>query len=150
MESKEKYFKPIPITLPLQAASIKIAYPNFYYEVKLGVLEAVGEVKPTPLSTSYKVGITYTIGQKPIIRVLEPKLKSKDGKIPHTYDSVDTLCLYYPKYKEWTKFDYISETIIPWISLWLFYYEVWLITDKWLGGGIHPEPSKKKKKSNKA
>ncbi len=27
--------------------------------------------------------------------------------------------------------------IIPWISEWFYYYENWLVTAKWLGGGIH-------------
>jgi hypothetical protein len=32
-----------------------------------------------------------------------------------------------------------TETIVPWISEWLMYYELWLSTGEWLGGGIHPQ-----------
>lgn len=32
----------------------------------------------------------------------------------------------------------ISETIVPWASEWLFYFELWLVTKEWMGGGEHP------------
>ena len=32
----------------------------------------------------------------------------------------------------------IALTIVPWLSLWLFYYEVWRATGTWYGGGTHP------------
>jgi hypothetical protein len=37
----------------------------------------------------------------------------------------------------------ISEYIVPWISLWLFFYETWLITGEWLGGGHEPNTGKR-------
>ena len=24
---------------------------------------------------------------------------------------------------------------MPWVSLWLFFYEIWVVTGEWLGGG---------------
>jgi hypothetical protein len=27
---------------------------------------------------------------------------------------------------------------VPWTALWLFYFEEWLTSDDWKGGGIHP------------
>ncbi|HHA1433722.1 TPA: hypothetical protein ACOEET_002638, partial [Enterobacter hormaechei subsp. hoffmannii] len=32
----------------------------------------------------------------------------------------------------------LSETILPWASLWLFYFEQWLHSGIWEGGGAHP------------
>ncbi len=32
----------------------------------------------------------------------------------------------------------ISETIVPWVNLWLFFFEEWLISNDWKGGGVHP------------
>lgn len=29
----------------------------------------------------------------------------------------------------------IANTIVPWTSEWLFYYEIWLATGQWHGGG---------------
>ncbi|MDY0295864.1 MAG: hypothetical protein RB296_00975 [Acidobacteriota bacterium] len=31
----------------------------------------------------------------------------------------------------------IAKTIVPWASEWLIFYELWLATGEWLGGGIH-------------
>jgi hypothetical protein len=33
---------------------------------------------------------------------------------------------------------YIADTIVPWAALWLVFYEYWLATGLWLGGGEHP------------
>ncbi|WP_179098563.1 hypothetical protein [Burkholderia pseudomallei] len=35
------------------------------------------------------------------------------------------------------------ETYIPWTAEWLWYYEYWRSTGKWVGGGAHPSRSKK-------
>ena len=29
--------------------------------------------------------------------------------------------------------------LVGWAAEWLFFYEVWLATGMWLGGGLHPE-----------
>jgi hypothetical protein len=36
----------------------------------------------------------------------------------------------------------LSETIIPWLSLWLTFYEMWRVTGEWDGGGITHDGSK--------
>ena len=46
------------------------------------------------------------------------------------------LCIYHRPSEEWNASHKISE-IVPWISEWFYYYENWLVTAKWLGGGIH-------------
>ena len=33
----------------------------------------------------------------------------------------------------------LDQTIVPWAILWLFYFEEWLISNEWKGGGLHPE-----------
>ena len=35
---------------------------------------------------------------------------------------------------DWDNSKYDSD-LIPWISEWLFYFEMWLITGEWYGGG---------------
>jgi hypothetical protein len=32
----------------------------------------------------------------------------------------------------------IDDTIVPWVYLWLAYFEEWLWSDDWKGGGEHP------------
>lgn len=71
--------------------------------------------------------------------MIEPKIKKyRNGvKVPHLYND-GSLCLFYPKNDEWNYKQLWLETLIPWTSLWLFYYEIWIETGEWLGGGIHP------------
>jgi hypothetical protein len=33
---------------------------------------------------------------------------------------------------------FLADTVVPWTSEWLFFYEVWHATGLWLGGGTHP------------
>jgi hypothetical protein len=40
--------------------------------------------------------------------------------------------------REWGLDDLIAETTILWAARWLFFYEGWLATKKWKGGGRHP------------
>ena len=69
----------------------------------------------------------------------------RDGKPPpHLYLGGD-LCLYLPGSGEWYPDKPVAATILPWASLWLYYYEIWLATGEWLGGGVHPVDSKDKK-----
>lgn len=41
---------------------------------------------------------------------------------------------------EWNSGMLIANTIIPWASGWLFFYEFWLATGQWFGGGIPHSP----------
>lgn len=94
---------------------------------------------------TYKVRVVYRLGQHPVVNVIDPPLKARDGgRLPHVY-SGDNLCLYHPDYDEWSGGRVIAETIVPWISEWLYFYEVWLVTEEWLGGGEHPPSGKNKR-----
>lgn len=73
--------------------------------------------------------------------------------IPHKYGIKNRrgkkyveICLYYKH--EWNRSMNISDTIVPWAIEWLYFYDMWLITKKWLGGGKHPT-KKDIKKHNK-
>lgn len=122
-----------------QGASIRVRYPNFKLTCNYLHLKAVGELQPTSRSDKYLVEIKYHLRESPKIKILHPELvvNSKGDKIPHVYPG-NRLCLYQPKYLEFTPSKCISETIIPWTSLWLYHYEVWHITGDWQGGGEHP------------
>lgn len=126
-------------TVAQQVASIKAKYPRFTVKFVSGALRAEGQLQPTARSDKYTIAIYYTFKKSPIVKVLAPELVSnfKNEPIPHIY-SGKHLCLYMPKYKEFKYSDLISDTIIPWTSLWLYYYEVWHVTGDWEGGGEHP------------
>ena len=48
------------------------------------------------------------------------------------------LCLYLPGKGEWTPAMRLDQTMVPWAILWLFYFEEWLGSNEWKGGGLHP------------
>ena len=67
------------------------------------------------------------------------KLSLCEGEkgLPHVYNTdKQHLCIYHRPSEERNASHKITE-IIPWISEWFYYYENWLVTAKWLGGGIH-------------
>lgn len=138
MVNKKIYLKPKIISIAKQKLKIDQDYTNFKCISKSeNLLFCIGLIQPTPLSQTYKVKITYNLGKRPVITILSPKIDIENKKLPHTYRN-NELCLYYPDYKEWTKYSYISDTILPWISEWLYFYELWVINGIWYGGGKHP------------
>lgn len=97
--------------------------------------------QPTALSRRYDIRIAYQLDTRPLIVVNSPNLlELADGRrIPHLYEQdPPRLCLYQPKRGEWNPRMLIDQTFVPWTALWLFYFEDWLITNEWRGGGEHP------------
>jgi hypothetical protein len=133
------YWKTRTVSLAEQAFALKIKYPDFQVFLDRVTMKVKGSLRPTSRSETYRFSITYGLIWPPITRIISPELfiNFKGEKIPHRY-SDNSLCLYQPKYGEFTRSTYISETIVPWTSLWLYYYEVWHTTGNWLGGGEHP------------
>jgi hypothetical protein len=133
--------------LPLskQVISMEKLFPGFEVSWKKNTVIWTGILKPTEMSATYTVQISYSLNMaQPEVIILSPKLKRRgDEKIPHIYPGTK-LCLFRPRKKEWTKEMFIAETIVPWTSLWLYYYEMWHATGVWLGGGEHFEPKKKR------
>lgn len=129
------------LSLSEQSYSLVNRFPQFQATLSEHKVTWVGILQPQPLSAIYKIRIEYELQGPPSVWVEDPPLKSyKDKPIPHMY-SQETLCLFYPKAKEWKRSMWIYKTTIPWISLWLNYYEIWVVTGEWLGGGIdHGNP----------
>jgi len=104
------------------------------------------DMKPSTFSKIYTIHIVWKKSEiYPNIFVLNQEVKevSKTRTIPHLYDHKKIeLCLFYPSYNQFNKSMSLSKTIIPWIKLWLIYYEYWLFSDEWKGGGIHPNLDK--------
>lgn len=97
-------------------------------------------VRASPVSRVYKVIITQKIGRHPRTRVLGPSLKllAEGKRIPHLYDQErEVLCLYFPPASEFDGTKPIATQILPWIGMWLYYFEEWLVSGEWAGGGIH-------------
>ena len=128
-----------------QMMTLRAAYPSASCELRNGTLFWMGKIKPTPLSREYDVALIYSDSQVPKVWVLGDSLqKIDDAGFPHKYDvdvknNMVQICLY--RYREFTKDKFLANTIIPWTVEWLYFYENWLATGEWCGGGEHPGQS---------
>jgi hypothetical protein len=96
----------------------------------------LGKLKPTEASPTYEVLIDHRPPRPPLVYVVRPHLEVRAGKrLPHVYP-LNTLCLYLGE--EWSRVHWLTD-LVGWACEWLFFYEVWLATGTWLGGGLHSE-----------
>jgi hypothetical protein len=96
---------------------------------------------PSPLSRRYRLRLEYHQDGVPQVFVAAPDLIAlADGRpLPHVHQQQPPrLCLYLPGTGEWTSAMRLDQTVVPWSILWLFYFEEWLISNEWKGGGVHP------------
>ncbi len=98
--------------------------------------------RPTPLSREYSMRITFQRGETPKMFVTDPDPSAVAGgrPLPHVYHDPLRLCLTLPGTHEWMGTMRIDQTFVPWATTWLYYFEEWLISDEWKGGGKHPDP----------
>lgn len=107
------------------------------------------ELSPTAASRMYTCELHVSPGAKsPQFLVVEPDLKALAGgrKLPHVYPFEGkgvSLCLWRPKNREWDPSMRLSETFVPWALRWLLYFEDWLKSDEWAGGGEHPDAARR-------
>jgi hypothetical protein len=92
-------------------------------------------LQPGEISPIYQVEIEYRHRKAPTVKVMQPTIVAG---APHLYKD-GSLCLYWPKEWNWQDNELIAEIIIPWTALWLYYYELWLDTGKWLGPSSHDQ-----------
>jgi hypothetical protein len=117
----------------LQGLHILHQFPHFTYRRERGVGVWRGTLQPHRLSQKYRIVLRYTPDSSPTVQVISPQLALK---APHRWND-GSLCLFYPKESPWHRDMLIAETILPWTALWLYYYELWLDTGKWLGPSSH-------------
>ena len=141
-----KFFKK-PKNVAIQLLNLKSKYDCLDFKLEIGKLYWKQRVKPSKLSKSYDITVIYN-GRFPEVYLYNQGIMTKKNEqIPHCYkrhyksndDEYVKLCLYYPKYHEWSADMFLSETVIPWAIDWLYFYELWRITGTWLGGGIEHE-----------
>lgn len=124
------------LPLALQKMKILREYGNVVScDIKRSTLTCHLDIRPSSSSDTYRVKICYQWEQQPSIWVLSPELKGYNGRsnIKHVYTHkpYPQICIYYPRYREWTPDLSLADTIIPWISTWLNTYEYWRITGVW-------------------
>ena len=128
------------LTMAVQDLNVRHRFPGFSCR-RIGAQTIWrGTLQPREVSPSYRVEVRYKLGRYPTVKVLRPALAPGT---PHLYAG-GILCLYWPDEWVWRSDELVAETIIPWTSLWLFYYELWLDTGDWLGPSSHGSPPKNK------
>ena len=139
----KSFFKTKRLSLAQQKAALCKAFTNSKCKIINNKLIWESQVQPTHLSRKYNIELQYSINSLPRVYIYGDELKKlNDPNFPHNY-GVDVakkkveICLY--RYKEFTYSMLLSATVIPWAIEWLFYYEIWLSTGKWQGGGEHPK-----------
>lgn len=127
-----------------QGAFIRTLFPSFTCG-KGSKLVCRGAIRPSPLSAVYRIRIEYDGTSAPKAWMEDPEIKPREpgGEIPHTYNN-ERPCFFTPRF-DWRPDLKIAVTVIPWLSLWLLYYEAWHATGVWQGGGTHPTPFDPKK-----
>jgi len=146
----------------------KIQLRNLYNNLKICPLSKNGngqifrdffywefDVQPTSLNKKYKILLVQHKKRiSPYVFLLDKEIlnwpKEYRLKIPHLYDSDRLrLCLYHPRLNEWQWEKLYCTTIIPWIYLWIIFFEYWLYSSCWEGGGEHPPKDSSKKNAEK-
>ena len=104
-------------------------------------------VKPSMFGRQYQCLLRFRPRDTPSAYVLAPDLTQLTGDraLPHIYPcdlSGTKLCLWLPGSGEFTPRMRVIETFIPWTARWLDYFEDWLSSNVWHGGGEHPPAPK--------
>lgn len=133
------YHRNKSLSLVQQKMALIELYPEGICSINQGVLIWSGKIKPTTISREYNIKIMYKGFGRPKVLLVDKNIKGIDKvDFPHHYgidksnNTVD-LCLYMNN--EFDDSKLIAIYIIPWIKEWLFYYELWLSTGEWMGGG---------------
>jgi hypothetical protein len=137
-----RFDQPRPLTVAQQFHNLK-ANPACAGDGRLcrNRLSWSFSIAPTPLSRWYGARIEYGQGDSPQVLIDDPDLTVlADGRrLPHVYQQSPTrLCLFLPGSGEWGAWMRLDQTIVPWTALWLLYFEEWLFSREWAGGGVHP------------
>lgn len=130
--------RPRGLSAAAQQGRLLHRYPGSRVVPRPQGLVWVGELTPSPYSQTYEVLIDHHQQLTPIVYVVRPELElGAARRLEHVY-TWNTLCLYLDE-REWDRGTAIADTIVPWASEWLHFYELWLASGgDWAGGGVHP------------
>jgi hypothetical protein len=113
----------------------------------------------TPIAQSYRIWIRYfperyldevTISHPYVtVKVLDPLIapdpRGTGERTPHVYRyhqpaHSPALCAWDPTDEPFSPAVFVADHVIPAVVRWLVFYEDWLDTGVWRGGGKHPDP----------
>lgn len=136
-------------SLPLQTQKLLLAqcFPAGKASLRRNTLVWEGALQPTAVSHVYEIRVTYCLNGRPEVLLLAPNPQqmadalAPGRTLPHvySYNHPVRLCIYHPKKREWKPSMALAATVVPWAVMWLSFFEDWVCTDVWSGGGEHPE-----------
>jgi hypothetical protein len=129
-----------PCSMAAQIGRMSSKHPQLKLTLRRNTAKWQGNWCPSELSDVYVIRVTYTLRTRPVIAVLNPTLRLAKGKtkLPHTYSGGQLdICVH--ESDEWNSKLLIADTIMPWVSQWLRFYEYWEQTESWEGKGTNPE-----------
>jgi hypothetical protein len=103
-------------------------------------LECIGQITPAVYCPSYKILIRYRYEGVPTVWITDPLITPSPDI--HMYKDW-SLCLYFPEDDRWKISDDVHKKIIPWVAEWLVFYELYVLTDNWLGPEAPHAPPEK-------
>lgn len=129
-----------PLSVVEQARLLRARFPDDRVwtrrDGKHRVLLAELSLQPAAWCGAYRIRLGYAFGVRPYVFVIDPEpVKLAHGEVTPHLNEDGTLCLYDPDGDEWGPDRSIADTTVPWTSLWILYYEDWLITRDWKGKG---------------
>lgn len=150
------------LSLADQSGLLRARFPSFRVislTNDLAIWE--GAVQLRPKGTQYRLKIEYALPKLLAVRnptdtwyprvfVLSPNLQVRPGNpaglLPHVWwphSGPPHLCLFKADLADWSYSDAIADTTVPDACEWLFFYEAWLVTGRWCGGGVpHNQPER--------
>jgi hypothetical protein len=96
---------------------------------------AVFEGDMSPTASKFKYNLRIICSEKKFPKIFVTNITYEERRPEHLYED-NSLCLFYPSANEYKQEDLIFPKLIDWTALWLYYYEIWLYTNEWYGGGI--------------
>jgi len=136
MATKSSPFKQHGLTPVQQLYHMQQSCPAFAVSRAGATMTWTGDLMPAAMCDTYTLRISYNYPSRPKVFVLAPQLRARPGeRIPHMFDQ-KTLCLHL--HEEWNPQKIIAHTVVHWAARWLYFYETWLITGHWEGGGHEP------------
>ena len=117
------------LTMAVQVAVMRSYFPKLrYYGGRRRQHEWRGTMKIFNSNNLYEIRIVYSELNPPKVWITIPDII----EAPHRYPD-ESLCLYFPGDKSWSKERHIARTIVPWTIEWIELYEIWSKTGIWYG-----------------
>ncbi len=124
-----------PLSIDAQARLLRESYPlGQLVLADAARLRWFCNLRPAPLADNYLVQFDYALGGIPHARVVAPELVVHARKrLPHVFPD-GAICIYDCRAgkDEWNPRMPLAD-IVPWVELWLYYYETWVVTGVWHG-----------------